>query len=99
MDDDDVFDLKIILNRQKQRNDTRKKIYKDFLSKIYKRIEHSSRHDSTECIYEFPQVIIGSPLYNIEACTTYICEKLRKNKFKTELSNKRLLKISWKHLV
>lgn len=51
--------------------------------------------DSCTCLFEVPEFILGYPLYNINECILYVCDKLRKLDYKVNYFFPKLLHISW----
>ena len=46
-----------------------------------------------------PEFVLGIPRYDIDACNSYIIEKLKKNGFNIKYTHPNLLFISWNHYI
>ena len=76
----------------------RLKKYKTFdkiLSQCCIRIKHYSKNEYTSCLFEVPEFIIGTPLYNKEELILYIIDSLRKKGLNIKLIYHNIIYISW----
>ena len=73
-------------------------IYNRILHRIHCRIKHLSHTNSSDqhCWYVVPELIIGVPKYDHNACIVYIIDKLKDNGFIVRYTHPNLLFISWK---
>tara|TARA_B110001469_G_C9375505_1_gene195192 strand:- start:160 stop:441 length:282 start_codon:yes stop_codon:yes gene_type:complete len=76
--------------RDKQKKDIYKKVYKNVETKILQ----SSTINQYQCWYRIPEFMINLPLYNTEDCKKYIEKKLKKNGF-NYYSDNNIIIISW----
>lgn len=75
-------------------------IYEDIYEKVVSKIKFTnSNTDNCYCTYEFKRMEFGIPKYDISECISYICEKLRKNKFKVGVILYNKIMISWLHIL
>ena len=77
------------------------KIYQKILARIHKKIKHTSKLKNNDeyCFYLIPEFILGTPKYDVGACTAYVISKLEENGFQTKYTYPNLLFISWKHYI
>ena len=77
------------------------KIYQKILTRIHKKIKHTSKQKNNDeyCFFLIPEFILGTPKYDIGACTAYVIQKLQENGFQTKYTYPNLLFISWKHYI
>ena len=89
---DDLFKRKHEIEQNKL------KVYKTILNRIHKKIKVASRqkHNSQFTFFLIPEFLIGIPLYDVAACTSYIINKLTENGFIVKYTHPNLLFISWK---
>lgn len=90
------------LYEKKQKHDLNTlETYNKILNRIHSKIKVISRQNFTTqfCWYVIPEMIIGVPRYDHEACTAYIIDKLHQNGFVIRYTHPNLLFISWKHWV
>ena len=73
------------------------KIYQKILARIHKKIKHTSKLKNNDeyCFYLIPEFILGTPKYDVGACTAYVISKLEENGFQTKYTYPNLLFISW----
>ena len=94
------LDINLLILRQKERNDSKKNVYKTVLGRVHQRIKYNSQYNQVQCFYEFPPVIIGSPLYDVEECMKYVKRKLIEKRLQVLPTNDTsTILISWEHLV
>ncbi len=79
----------------------REKIYNKILSRIHKKIKHTSRTNIKDkfCFYLIPEFIMGVPKYDVATCIAYVVEKLQDNGFHIKYTHPNLLFISWSHFI
>tara|TARA_B000000557_G_scaffold91864_2_gene74313 strand:+ start:348 stop:950 length:603 start_codon:yes stop_codon:yes gene_type:complete len=90
------------LYEQKRQADLLKlNTYKTVLSRIHTRIKVTSRQRNNEqcCWFVVPEVILGSPSYDVQSCIVYITNELKDNGFLVKYTHPNLLFISWKHYI
>lgn len=74
------------------------KKYKTFdlvLSRCYKKIKTYSKNEFVSCLFDIPEFIIGTPIYNLNELIIYIIDSLRKDGLYVELLYHNILYISW----
>ncbi len=70
--------------------------FKEVLRMCHLQIKKTSINtNDCYCFYVIPQMVIGYPLYDINACTLYVVEKLVENGFNVVYTHPSLLLISW----
>jgi hypothetical protein len=97
----DKLNLDELYERKKQYDLNTLNTYNKILNRVHSRIRTTSRQHITEqfCFYVIPEVMIGIPKYNHEACTAYVIDKLRDNGFVVKYTHPNLLFISWQHWI
>jgi hypothetical protein len=90
-----------LYERKKQHDLNTLAIYNRILNRIHGRIKTISRQQVNDqfCWYIIPEMIIGVPKYDHEACTAFILDKLNDNGFIVKYTHPNMLFISWKHWV
>ena len=75
--------------------------YNTVLERVHKRVQTCSRQrtDSQSCWYVVPELMIGSPRYDVRLCTAYLVKELEDNGFQVKYTHPNLLFICWKHWV
>ena len=79
----------------------REKVYNKILSRIHKKIKHTSRSKINEkyCFFLIPEFLMGVPKYDTALCTAFVIEKLKENGFHIKYTHPNLLFISWNHYI
>ena len=79
----------------------REKIYNKILSRVHKKIKHTSRTNIGEkfCFFLIPEFMMGVPTYDVGTCISYVIEKLQDNGFHIKYTHPNLLFISWNHFI
>lgn len=90
-----MVNAKDLIKMQKEREDSKYKIFDKIYSNIEKKIVKASATNFYYIWYEIPQYMIGMPLYNYNDCIEYIINKLKNNNFKTETYEPNIILISW----
>lgn len=95
IDLDELYEEK--LKNEKMKLD----VYNRLLTRIHKKIKLTSRQkvDAQFCCYTVPEVMIGIPRYDQQACIHFLMEKLNKNNFVVKYIHPNCLFISWKHWI
>lgn len=92
-----IYDLKHeIMEKKLRKHQTYETIYDKVVSKIK---FTNSNTNNCYCMYEFKRFEFGIPRYNVSECMSYICEKLRRAKFKVGLLESNKIIISWLHIL
>lgn len=92
---DDLYD-------QKKHEDLAKLYtFNRILVRVHDKIKVASRQKNSQqfCWFLVPEVLIGVPNYDKNACITYLISKLEENDFVVRYTHPNLLFISWKHYV
>ena len=103
--DDDFFreklDLDELYKEKKKTHDTRIKIYNKILNRVHKKIKTVARMRNNDhfCVFLLPEFVLGIPRYDMDACNSYVIEKLINNGFKIKYTHPNLLFISWEHYI
>jgi len=95
------LNLDDLYERKKQHDLNTLSVYNRILSRIHTRVKTISRQNINDqfCWYIIPEMIIGVPKYDHEACIAYIIDKLKDNGFNVRYTHPNLVFISWKHWV
>jgi len=90
------------LYEQKKQEDLAKLYtFNRILTRVHDKIKVAARQKNSEqfCWYLVPEMLIGVPNYDKNACITYIISKLEENDFVVRYTHPNLLFISWKHYI
>ena len=92
---DDLYDQK------KQEDLAKLYTFNRILTRVHDKIKVAARQKNSQqfCWFLVPEVLIGVPNYDKNACITYLISKLEENEFITRYTHPNLLFISWKHYV
>ena len=92
---DDLYDQK------KQEDLAKLYTFNRILTRVHEKIKVAARQKNSQqfCWFLVPEVLIGVPNYDKNACITYMISKLEENDFVTRYTHPNLLFISWKHYV
>ena len=76
-------------------------IYNKILGRIHKKVKNISKQqvDVQYCWFIVPEMMIGIPQYDNNACIAYCIHQLNDNGFLVRYTHPNLLLISWKHWV
>lgn len=87
-----------LYSAQKKKVESRTVYFDQIIELIHRRIKKISSVGGLNTFYEVPGILIGYPLYDLNECTTYIINALRKNGFLVQLlppPNNYAIYISW----
>jgi len=90
------------LYEQKKQEDLAKLYtFNRILTRIHDKIKVAARQKNSQqfCWFLVPEMLMGVPNYDKDACITYLISKLEENDFVTRYTHPNLLFISWKHYV
>lgn len=90
------------LYEQKKQEDLAKLYtFNRILTRVHDKIKVASRQKNSQqfCWFLVPEMLVGVPNYDKNACITYIISKLEENDFIVRYTHPNLLFISWKHYV
>lgn len=87
-----VMDLHRMMN---QRNEKKSRCYERVLEMCHKRILARTERDKTSCIFDFPEYVIGYPLFDLNSCMKYCQKQLATNGFLVQYYFPNRFYISW----
>ena len=90
------------LYEQKKQEDLAKLYtFNRILTRVHEKIKIAARQKNSQqfCWFLVPEMLMGVPNYDKNACITYMISKLEENDFITRYTHPNLLFISWKHYV
>ena len=87
-----VTELHQAIRERKQRQ---VEVYAVVLDRCYRRIRRCAAVNRFDCIFDVPEIIVGKPLFNINACIRYVMNNLVGNGFEVAYYFPRFLHISW----
>lgn len=95
----DKINLDELYERDRKQYQQREKIYSRILNRAHTQIKTTSRQRNSEkfTFFLIPEFLVGTPTYDVAACTAYIIDKLQKNGFYIKYTYPNLLFISWQH--
>lgn len=90
---DDLF------NKEREHYLQREKVYSKILNRVHTQIKTTSRqrNSSKFVFFVVPEFLVGTPTYDVAACTAFIIDKLKNNGFFVKYTHPNLLFISWQH--
>ena len=77
------------------KNYKRMEKFDNILIQIHRRIKYHADLEQTFCLYNIPEFIFGTPLYNVNDLKNYIINTLKKNGFKILYFHPNTIFISW----
>lgn len=84
-----------LIREQKEREEIKIETFKKVYKTIEKKIILASSSNYYYVWYEVPEFIMGLPTYKLKDCIVYIQQKLKENKFETDLYSPNILLIKW----
>lgn len=90
-----MLNAKDLLEDQKSRKETMKKVYKDLLEQCYKKIKSANTKFQTYIIFKLNAFVVGYPLYDVTYGLKYITHKLKKGGFKVTKYSENTILIDW----
>lgn len=84
-----------LIKEQKEREEIKIETFKKVYKTIEKKIILASSSNYYYVWYEVPEFIMGLPTYKLKDCIVYIQQKLKENKFETDLYSPNILLIKW----
>lgn len=87
-----IMDLHRKIN---QRNEKKSRCYEKVLELCNKRILNSTERDKTACVFEFPEYVIGYPLFDLNACMQHCQKQLVASGFLVQYYFPNKFYISW----
>lgn len=94
---DDMFSYSIneIHKKQKEKENSRVKIYEGISAKCFKKIKETANNEESFCFYKMPEYIPGLPIYNMTECVMFLLNILHEKGFKARYCDKYIIFISW----
>lgn len=75
---------------------SKKDMYNIVLNKCVEKILQTNRQtDKTFVIFEVPSILIGYPFYDMQSCTLFLIEQLKRHKYIVEFIEPCFLYIDW----
>jgi hypothetical protein len=95
------LNLDELYDQKKQEDLAKLYTFNRILTRVHDKIKVASRQKNSQqfCWYLVPEMLIGVPNYDKNACITYLISKLEENDFVVRYTHPNLLFISWKHYV
>ena len=97
----DRINIDELYSHQKKSDEQKIKTYQAVLRRVHTKIKCTSRLKKGEnhCFFLLPEFMIGTPKFDVAACTSYIMENLLENGFVVKYTHPNLLFISWNHYI
>lgn len=89
------FDIRTLYHREKNRDDHRQELYDTIVRKVHHRVQTVALRKETQCLFEVPQFILGTPLYDPFQCTGYVIQTLKAQGFLVQYYHPNVLHINW----
>ena len=95
------LNLDELYDQKKQEDLAKLYTFNRILTRVHDKIKVAARQKNSQqfCWYLVPEMLMGVPNYDKDACITYLISKLEENDFITRYTHPNLLFISWKHYV
>ncbi|MBM3455861.1 MAG: hypothetical protein FJX80_12055 [Bacteroidetes bacterium] len=95
------INLDELYESKKQEDLAKLYIFNRILSRIHDKIKVAARQKNNQqfCWYLIPEMMLGVPNYDKNACITFVISKLEENEFIVRYTDPNLLLISWKHYI
>ena len=95
------LNLDELYDQKKQEDLAKLYTFNRILTRVHDKIKVAARQKNSQqfCWYLVPEMLIGVPNYDKNACITYLISKLEENDFVVRYTHTNLLFISWKHYV
>ena len=95
----DKINMDDLFNKEREQYLQREKVYSKILNRVHTQIKTTSRQrDSNKFVFfVVPEFLVGTPTYDVAACTAFIIDKLKNNGFFVKYTHPNLLFISWEH--
>jgi len=95
------LNLDELYDQKKQEDLAKLYTFNRILMRVHDKIKVAARQKNSQqfCWYLVPEMLIGVPNYDKNACITYLISKLEENDFVVRYTHPNLLFISWKHYV
>ena len=95
------LNLDELYDQKKQEDLAKLYTFNRILTRVHDKIKVAARQKNSQqfCWYLVPEMLIGVPNYDKNACITYLISKLEENDFVVRYTHPNLLFISWKHYV
>ena len=92
------LNLDDLFKRKREVEQNKIKVYQTILNRIHKKIKITSRqkHNDLFTFFIIPEFLVGTPVYDVAACTSYIIDKLTQNGFQIRYTHPNMLFICWK---
>ena len=97
----DKINMDDLFNKDREQFQQREKIYSKILNRAHTQIKLTSRQRNCNkfTFFLIPEFLVGTPTYDVAACTAFIMDKLKKNGFFIKYTHPNLLFISWNHYI
>ena len=97
----DKINMDELFQREQKSHVQREKIYSKIRNRAHTQIKTTSRQrDASKfTFFLIPEFLVGTPTYDVAACTAYIIDKLKNNGFYVKYTHPNLLFISWQHYI
>lgn len=97
----DKINLDDLYAREQKQHQQKEMIYSKILNRAHTQIKTTSRQRNGQkfTFFLIPEFLVGTPTYDVAACTAYIINKLEVNGFYIKYTHPNLLFISWQHYI
>lgn len=80
-----MIKMQELYSLKNKKDNIKKQAFDRLIELCHRRIRNISQHGGQNTFYEIPGMLFGYPLYDINDCTTYVIDNLRKNGFLVQL--------------
>ena len=90
-----MISAKDLMERNKQKNETRKEIYTRILTQMCRKIEVAHTLGKTHTDLKIPEYIFGYPMYDMKMATIYTFKQLSRLGYRTSIIDVGRLYVAW----
>lgn len=90
-----AFSVNEIHKKQKEKEQSRLKIYQMIGTKCFKKIKETSANEELFCFFRLPEYIPGLPIYNMTECVMFLLNLLHEKGFNARYVDPFMIYISW----
>lgn len=95
----DKINMDDLFNKEREYHLQKETIYSKILNRAHNQIKITARQKNSHkfTFFAIPEFLVGTPTYDVAACTAFVIDKLKKNGFVIKYTHPNLLFISWQH--
>ena len=90
-----MIDANKLRKEKKRRDELKYKAFDNILKIINKKIIIANHGNSSQVIFQVPQLLLGYPTYKLNECIEYIMTKIKEKNYDIIIYNPNIIVISW----